>query len=88
MFKTSRLFGLLTIVVMISLMLAACGQPATATPEVQPPAASAAPAATEVPTVAPTATPNLYGGVLSIGIANEPQTSTPEPRCMSRSSSS
>jgi peptide/nickel transport system substrate-binding protein len=68
-------------VMVVSLVLAACGQASTPTLVAQEPAVTAASKATEAPTAtsAPmaTATPDQFGGTLSIGIANEPQTLDP-----------
>ena len=55
---------------------------ATLAPAAKAPAATSAPAATLVPataapTLAPTAMPDLKGGTVTIGIANEPQTLDP-----------
>jgi len=75
MSKRRNIFILFGILVMASLLLAACGPAATATPEAQPPAATEAPAATEVP--APTATPAPSGGTLNVGIPIEPETLDP-----------
>ena len=90
MFKRNTYFMLMAVLVVASMLLAACGQAATPTAAPAAPAntqAPAAPAATQAPaaTVAPTATampaatatPDLKGGTVTIGIANEPQTLDP-----------
>jgi peptide/nickel transport system substrate-binding protein len=86
MFKFNKMFALITILALASLVLAACGPQAASTPKVEQPAATEAPAvatvaqpaATEAPTeVPPTAVPDPSGGTLTIGVAIEPETLDP-----------
>ena len=70
MLKSGRISVLLATLAVASVVLSACGQPATPTSQVQPPVATSAPAATEAPAVP-------SGGVLTIGIGSEPETLDP-----------
>lgn len=60
-----KLYALLAVLVLASMVLAACG---SATPTEAPAAATSAPAPTEVPTIAPTAAPKI----ITIAYSQEP----------------
>ena len=89
MLKRNKIFAVMAVLVVASMLLAACGAPAAApTQAPAAPAATKAPVATTAPTAvpptaaptattAPTATPDPKGGTVTIGIANEPQTLDP-----------
>jgi phosphate transport system substrate-binding protein len=53
----NKLFSLFAVLVVASIMLTACGTPATEVPPTQPPAPTEAPKATEMPTAVPTVDP-------------------------------
>ncbi len=77
----TRLFSLIALAAIASMILSACGQ-ATPVVETQAPASTQAavlPAATAAPaaTEAPTGTPDKSGGILTLGIGSEPQTLDP-----------
>ena len=55
-----KLFGLLSVLILVSMMLTACGAPATEAPAAEVPAATESPAATEAPASTEAVTLNIY----------------------------
>ncbi len=55
-----KLFGLLSVLILVSMMLTACGAPATEAPAAEVPAATESPAATDAPASTEAVTLNIY----------------------------